>query len=263
MVTIQDVMEKLTDPLSRKKNTVDTLLFGKPETEVKGIATTFVATHQVIRQAVDLGVNLLISHEGIFYSHVYKTDGLAGDSVYEEKRRLIEDSGIAVFRFHDHWHLLRPDGIMLGLIQALGWQTYVEKHHPSFTILNLPLIGSEQLARSVKKKLDLPFLRVIGDLSATCNRVGVFVGYRGSGDSVIPIFQNEDIDLAIVGEGPEWETPEYVRDAVHQGKSKALFVLGHAESEEPGMRYLAELIKNKLPQIPVHFIPERPVYQII
>jgi hypothetical protein len=97
----------------------------------------------------------------------------------------------------------------------------------------------------------------------SCKRVGVLVGYRGGGESVLPLFEKENLDLVIYGEGPEWETPEYVRDAVRQGRKKALIVLGHAESEMPGMEYFARELQEKFPSIPVHFLPEKSVFRIL
>ncbi len=69
--------------------------------------------------------------------------------------------------------------------------------------------------------------------------------------------------MAITGEGPEWETPEYVRDALAQGKKRALIALGHGESEQPGMKYLAAILRERFPGLAVHFIPERSVFQIL
>lgn len=260
---IQDVLDNLVEPVERIKNTVDTLKFGNPDTEIKGIATTFMATHHVLQQAIALGTNLLITHEGTFYSHLDRTASLEYDPVYREKRRLIDESGMAIFRFHDYWHRYRPDGIMAGLVQILGWEPYVDKHHATATTLTIPAMTSREVAEYVKRKLGIPFVRVVGGYSTTCKRVGLLVGYRGGGSTAIPLFERENLDLIISGEGPEWETPEYVRDAVHQGRRKALIVLGHAESEEPGMRYLAEIIKLKFPGFPVHFISDKPSFQVI
>ena len=66
----------------------------------------------------------------------------------------------------------------------------------------------------------------------------------------------------ICGEGPEWEAPEYVRDAVYQKKNRALIVLGHAESESPGMEYYTELLQNSFPNIPVHYIKYDPIFRL-
>jgi putative NIF3 family GTP cyclohydrolase 1 type 2 len=152
---------------------------------------------------------------------------------------------------------------MAGLVQALGWQSYVEENQPAATILTIPAMTAKETAEYVKSRLGIHFVRTAGDLSATCTRVGLLAGYRGGGALSIPLFEKENLDLIISGEGPEWETPEYVRDAEYQGKNKALIVLGHAESEEPGMKYLAEWMRSIFPAIPVHFIPEKQVFQII
>jgi putative NIF3 family GTP cyclohydrolase 1 type 2 len=119
------------------------------------------------------------------------------------------------------------------------------------------------MAVHVKSKLGLEQVRVVGDSAKTCERVGILVGYRGGGNPAIPLFEQENLDLIIYGEGPEWETPEYVKDSLAQNKPRALLILGHAESEAPGMKYLAESLQMKLPDIPVHFIPEEPLFRIL
>lgn len=263
MVTIQDILNKLMEPVDRLESTVDTLKSGNPLEEVKGIATTFMATQHVIKQTIARGANLLITHEGTFFSHLDSTEMLGNDSVYREKQRLIEESGIAIYRFHDYWHRYKPDGIMAGLIQALGWQSYITENQPAAAILTVPTMTVKEIAAYAKSKLGISFVRVVGDLSMSCKRVGLLAGYRGGGAMSIPLFENENLDLIISGEGPEWETPEYVRDAVYQGRKKALIVLGHAESEEPGMKYLAEWMGTMFPNIPVQFIPDKQVFQLV
>ncbi|MNW69316.1 NIF3 (NGG1p interacting factor 3) [compost metagenome] len=79
----------------------------------------------------------------------------------------------------------------------------------------------------------------------------------------IPLFEQDGLDLIIAGEGPEWETPEYVKDAAAQGRNQALIMLGHAESEAPGMKLLAERLSQQFLGLPVHFVQDRPVFQII
>ena len=59
----------------------------------------------------------------------------------------------------------------------------------------------------------------------------------------------------IAGESPEWETCEYVRDSAAAGAKKALIVLGHANSEEGGMKWMSEWIAGLLPEVPVTHIP--------
>ncbi|MFS0863675.1 Nif3-like dinuclear metal center hexameric protein [Fredinandcohnia sp. 179-A 10B2 NHS] len=261
-LTIQDVIDKLISPIGVIENTVDTLKFGSPNTEITGIAVSFIPTTHVIKQAIDLGANLLVTHEGAFFSHWDKNE-LGENQVFNAKYKLINESGIGIFRFHDYLHRYEPDGIMIGLIQALEWERYVEENLPAATIVSIPTMTVEEVAGHVKDKLKIDFIRAMGNLSSPCNRIGLLAGYRGGGPVTIPLFEKYNLDLVLYGEGPEWETPEYVRDAIQQDKKKALLVLGHAESEEPGMKYLSELMRGWFPSIPVHFIAEKPLFTSI
>ncbi|WP_055108739.1 Nif3-like dinuclear metal center hexameric protein [Paenibacillus ihumii] len=262
-ITIQQILDQLTAPAPTLEHTVDRLETGDPAAEVTGIGVTFMPTHQVIRNAAGLGINLLITHEGAYYSHHIQTDLLRENEVYSQKQELIEASGIAVFRLHDAIHKYNPDGITAGLVQAMGWEDFVLKFHPASAVLNLPEMTAAEIAEQAKLKLDIPYVRVAGDLSMRCRRAGILVGYRGGGANAIPLFGEENLDVIIAGEGPEWETPEYVRDAVQQGRRKALIMLGHAESEAPGMRALAKRLQALFPTVPVHYLKERPLFQIV
>ena len=62
-------------------------------------------------------------------------------------------------------------------------------------------------------------------------------------------------DVFVCGELNEWETSEYIRDALYQGKKISLVVLGHAVSEEPGLEWLVPVLHEKVPGIPVTHIP--------
>jgi putative NIF3 family GTP cyclohydrolase 1 type 2 len=58
-ITVQDVLNKLIEPVGHLESTVDTLKNGSPEMKVKGIVTTFMATHKVLQKAIALGANLV------------------------------------------------------------------------------------------------------------------------------------------------------------------------------------------------------------
>jgi putative NIF3 family GTP cyclohydrolase 1 type 2 len=263
-IKIQDVINVLTAPRGPIVDSVDTLKFGKPLTDVKGIAVTFMATQHVLEQAHHLGANLVITHEGTFFTHHdHRESSNVQDLVYNAKRRFIEESDIAIYRFHDHWHQDQPDGIMEGLIDALGWQSYVTEHLPSATLALLPPMTLGQTAEYIKKQLGLSYIRTVGDLSLNCSRIGLLVGYRGGGQLAIPLLGQHNLDLIIYGEGPEWETPEYVRDAVYIGERRALIVLGHSESEQPGMKLLADRLRILFPLTPVHYLPVESVFRVI
>lgn len=257
------IIDKLTAGIHTLDRTVDKLEPGCMETELRGIVTAFSASQYVIEQAIALDANLIITHEGIFFSHQANREWLEHDPVYRQKADLIASSGMGIYRFHDYLHRYTPDGIMEGLLRELDWQKYVSEHRPSVSILTIPAMEVKEVAEYLKRQLQIPYVRIAGKLSTSCCRVGILVGYRGSGAMAIPLFEQESLDLIIAGEGPEWETPEYVRDAVHQGRTKALIMLGHAESEAPGMSYLADLLSVQFPELPIHFVKDEPVFQIV
>lgn len=261
--SIRTILEDLIGTVEQIDETVDILKPGNPETVITGIVTAFCATQYVVERAIAMNANLLITHEGVFFSHHETSEWLKDDPVYRTKLSVIERSELAIFRYHDYWHRHKPDGIMAGLLRELEWSAYVDEQQATASILTIPAMTISEAAQYLKRMLGIPYVRVAGDLSQTCRHVGILVGYRGGGTMAIPLFNQHNLDLIIAGEGPEWETPEYVRDAVYQGRSNALIMLGHAESEAPGMKYLAEVLAEKYPMIPTYFIAEQPIYQLV
>jgi putative NIF3 family GTP cyclohydrolase 1 type 2 len=263
-IRIQDVIDSLTVRIGEIPNVVDRLISGNPLSDVTGIVVAFMPTRRVLEKAWVLGANMVIAHEGAFYRHYDKRDSFFDDeTVHSAKKRFIDYSGIAIYRFHDGIHRYRPDGIMEGVLHELGWQEYAVEHLPAATVVNVPDCTVGGVAEHVKGRLGLASIRAVGDLSMPCKRIGLLVGNRGGGEHAIPLFERHGLDLLIYGEGPEWETPEYVRDAVDIGQRKALLVLGHLESEQPGMKLLADRLGALFPSVPVHFCPVEPVFRLV
>lgn len=262
MTVIQNIIDYVTDSVLLPDNTVDRLQFGNPDDEVKTVVVTFLAGQKIIKEAVRLGANLIISHEGIFYRHRDMGEEQNLDPVYQQKFRTISEGRVAVFRLHDAIHRAKTDGITRGLLLALDWSSYEVFRHQHYSILEIPELPLGEIIGHIKRCLGLEYLRYMGEPDMPCKKIGVLVGYRGSAEVALPLYQQYGLDLLIYGEGPEWETPEYVRDSLDNGKKRALVVLGHAESEAPGMKCLAADLQEKFPDIPVHFISQRSVFSI-
>ncbi|WP_058306628.1 Nif3-like dinuclear metal center hexameric protein [Gracilibacillus massiliensis] len=262
MVQVQDVIHTLISNVEAVDNTVDTLKFGDLNQEVNKVAVTFMPTYEVIKGAISTNIDLLICHEGLFYSH--GNLGVIEESeVYQQKRDLIEDSGLAIFRLHDYVHSYQPDGIMQGIIQTLQWQGFVRKNERAYSIFEIPKQQLIEVLSYLKDKLDINPIRYIGDLTTEIKHIALLVGFRGGGITAIPPFIHEHVDLVIYGEGPEWETPEYVRDAIAMKKNKAAIILGHYESEAPGMVYVTEELKRLLPNIEISYLPSKNCIQVL
>ena len=107
-------------------NTVDVIKAGDPQTPITGIVTTMFATMDVLKKAVALKCNLIISHEPVFYNHRDETSQFKNDPVFLEKKRFIDDHKLVIWRFHDYIHRLKPDAIDYGMALKLGWLKYVD-----------------------------------------------------------------------------------------------------------------------------------------
>lgn len=242
-----------------RARTVDTLKVGRAGDRLKGVAVSFMPTHAVIARAAKRGANLLVVHEPLWYNHLDETDWLAGDPVAAAKRRLLARHRMAVYRAHDTWHDRRPDGVLEGMARALGWERY---QRPRGSVLfAFPRWTVARIAASAKRALGIPGVRVVGDPALRPRKAAFLVGAWG-GRRHIAALRRPGVEALVCGEAPEWETYEYVRDAAAQGRRKALIVLGHAASEEAGMRHLADTLGGWLPGVPVTFLPAGPPFRV-
>lgn len=237
---------------------------GDPDAECTGVVCALVPTVEVIRKAAVLGANLLVVHEPIYYMtpDFPQWRGPFENRVYEEKRALLRQTGITVWRDHDHLHAHRPDGIFTGVLKYLGWETY---YHPETTKVpfcypcDLPTTTVAELRRFLMEKLHLNGLRYIGNPDATVSRVALCAHLYPGGFCPSPagdvyadyatlligeMEKENGIEVLIPGEIIEWDILSYIRDAAALGKNKACMNIGHFNLEELGMRFMADWLPD-------------------
>jgi putative NIF3 family GTP cyclohydrolase 1 type 2 len=236
-----------------REKTVDNIIAGSADMPVKGIATTMMATLDVVQRAAAAGRNMVITHEPTYYSHQDRTEDLTQDAMYLSKREFLEKTGMVSFHFHDHWHGLRPvDGIAVGMARELGWEKNADPQNPRmFVFPGTPLA---RFAGDIRSRLKIRIMRVVGDPKMPVNRVLASWG-NVSRMPGIPFLARPEVEVLIVGETVEWELVEYAQDLVTSGKKKALIVLGHVVSEQAGMKFCAEWLKSFITEVPIDFIP--------
>jgi len=252
---IGKIIEKTGAPLI--PNTVDVIKEGNPETTVTGIVTTMFATMPVMKKAVEMNCNLVIVHEPLYYNHTDQTSQFANDPVFLEKQKFIRDHKLVIWRFHDYIHSIRPDGILTGMVSKLGWKSYL--WNDRLDEYSLPETTLENLLKDLKKTFPENAFYVIGDPKMKFTKVRLAPGAPGSSYHM-RILGQTDTEVLIAGEVPQWETYEYMRDAVDQGRKKAVVFIGHINSEEAGMEYCAEWLKSFINGIPVSFVRSGPSY---
>ncbi|MGN6711606.1 Nif3-like dinuclear metal center hexameric protein [Anaerocolumna jejuensis] len=265
-MTVQEIIDGMIKKTGLKTieadKTCDQLITGSYHTEVTKIVTSFMATVEVIQKAIDIGANLIITHEPTWFTGRDTTDWLQNDPVYLEKKELIEKHNIAIWRFHDYMHMGKEDGIYRGYELEFDWAKYKIHNPDAFShfgaCYQIPKTTLKELCGYFKDKLNMEIIQIVGNPQMSVERAGVLVGggSLGLGIEELPMkLMNENqLDLLICGDITEWTISAYVRDAAAMGMNKGMLVLGHERSEEMGMKHLGSWMKDVVKGIDVIFI---------
>ena len=253
-LTVQDILDRMKLHVGRPwfEGGVDRIIEGAADTEVRGIATTMMATMDALKDAVKANTNFVITHESTYWSHHDTLTYIRDNPLYKLKRDYILDHNMVSFHFHDHWHARLPvDGINRGMQMQMGWTKYMDPGNQR--IYNLPTTTLIELAREFHAKLNDRTLRVVGDPKLPVRRVYESWGYCDSFPGVE--FLDSDVDVLVIGEAQDWDLVAYAQDLVSSGKKKGLILLGHMRSEMWGMKYCAEWLRGFVTEVPVRYIP--------
>lgn len=261
-MTAKEIIEKLYGEATEevKPDSCDCLKAGNPDKEVKTVCVTMFATFDVIRTASELGADMIITHEPLYYRHM---DDAGSEMLVDAKKAFLEQCGITVYRYHDHPHYSFPDIINEGELRKLkldGKIVHTGRLGVTDIILDEPKTARE-IAETCKKNLNIECVRIAGAADIKSNIVTFTPGALG--DRVLDELRRSDSQIVICGETCEWAICEYTRDACQFGLNKSLIPLGHAVSERDGMEYAAEILREMLPEIRVEYIDCENVFKFI
>lgn len=244
---IQEVFDWTDNDPSHYENTCDTLKAGDPEAELGSrVAVTMFATPDVIRDAAAWGAKLIIVHEPTFYDHLDSKEHFESQTgfvreILEKKKKLIEDCGVTIYRYHDHPHCRVPDMISEGETKYAGLKgTWSKGKYYAVNRLDLDEpMSVKQVAATLEKNLNIARVRICGCAADDfmVKKIGLCFGTPGHLQQEL-----EECDIVLTGEICEWSQGEFARDCTGLGIPKAILVMGHTCSEREGMRLLAELI---------------------
>lgn len=259
-----------------EETTRDKILYGDPNQECTGIVTCLWANTDVVERAQELGANLIIAHEALFWNHGDHQDFIAENKTYLAKKRLLDEWGGVVWRCHDYIHSRVPidtdgalvDGIFYGLAWKLGWLDYRIGDIAMGLDFKIPQTRGEDLARELVEKLGLNGTRLIGDSDAMVSRVHVPMHVMGVApdDNRETIYADEhDVDCLMTMEFVDFTTSEFIRDSGMLDQGKCAITIGHFNLEEPGMEYMPTWIPMALgsDEISATFVPMGDTYQYV
>jgi hypothetical protein len=143
------------------------------------------------------------------------------------------------------------DYIAVGMAQKLNWGKY--RTDDSFKRFKMPDVKLERILRDIKARLEPTALRYIGDKDVVYENVITSWGFMMMENAVELINRCEN-SVLIAGETHEWEFVEYVHDAHHMGLRKALVITGHVPSEESGVEFFCNYLREKSPSLSIAYI---------
>ena len=252
----KELFEEIIKGGNADMKTCDTLKAGNPNKELNKVAVTMFATVETVKRAKAWGADMLIVHEPTYYDHFEEIDDLP---VVLAKRKLIEESGITIYRFHDYMHDREIDQIPEGEIYYLGLKGRVEKTPYSASYLftaDEPTTALE-LANKMENELGIKRVRIAGTRDKKSTKIALCFGTPGG---VFELLCDESIEIVLTGEACEWKLAEYARDADALGINKSLIVMGHIGSERDGMRLLAKRLSEKHTEFETCYIECGEVY---
>ncbi len=236
--------------ISWLEQTVDSFKIGPTDTRITGIVSTFMATLPVMRQAVDLGATFIVSHEPVFYNHFDETKALQADPVYQAKVRFATQHGLTIWRFHDHWHQIKPEPMSTATVEELGWSAYLDAGSAGFRrSFTRPQTTLRAVAEEIAVRYPSHSVRVVGRPDLPVRKI-VNIGH-GVNDVVAAFAVG---DVAVGPEVREWDSAELVRDATALGANKGLILIAHERGEEGGMKLCRDWLAEIVPETKVSFV---------
>lgn len=242
--------------------TCDRFLHGSEDTEVTGIATTWMATKKVVEQAAAKGLNLIVSHEPIFFDSPAPR-GFQGTSAGEEvmaaKRALLDENVITVVRCHDVWDRMPEIGIPDAWADFLGFPTeprQVESFNKVCLIDSMTVgqVGKQVLDKV--KQLGQDWVLFLGDRDKPVKRMAVGTGAI----TRLPEMLELGIDLALLTDDGmnNWTAGHFSADS-----GLPILIVNHATSEKPGMRKMADYLQATFSHVPVEYLDVEFPYRLI
>jgi putative NIF3 family GTP cyclohydrolase 1 type 2 len=155
-ITAQEVVNQIKSHIGvpwNESSSRDTFKAGDPNTPVKGVASCFMSTLDVIKRANEAGLKFVITHEPTFWGDPESATMFKDDPILKIKLGYIEQNKMIVWRIHDHWHAHRPDVFRESMNKALGWTQYYDEQQRLFKLpaTNLKAVA-DRIASATKSR---------------------------------------------------------------------------------------------------------------
>lgn len=230
--------------------TKDHILYGNENNDIHQAIVCWVATLDIIYQAIQNDCHFIISHENPFY---LASTNLPHPFIEAQKKKkeLLKKHNITIYRCHDLWDLYPKYGVRDSWGEILRFNFKEMKAYDYIKIAKNIKMSFDDLISHVIKCIE-PYhqagIEVIGTTNKTINRLGIGTG------ACTDIFtmSKYDIDACIVSDDGinNWVAVQWAMD-----NEIPLIIVNHMTCEAPGIKNMAIFLNNKFENIEFKYVP--------
>lgn len=176
-----------------KPSSVDQIIIGDHRTKIRKAGTVWTPYFKTLKDAISLGINVLIVHEPTFYRHLdlIKEEGSELFNIpspakeqyldaLEAKKKWIETQGLAIIRCHDVLDIIKKFGVPFALGDKLGFKNEdILRSKDYYNVYRIEKEKAYNVAKKIAYKLkDLgqPGVAFYGDPNRYVSSIGIGTG---------------------------------------------------------------------------------------
>ncbi len=242
---IISLLEKQGEWVNRRK-TRDHLLFGNMERDIDRMIVCWVATNDIIQQAILEDCHFIICHENPFYLNSTQMHTSIIEAT-KEKQHILKKHDISIYRCHDLWDLYPEYGVLDSWAKTLDLPLEKSKQSGFYRYFENINMTTKDLALHIKDCIQEHGevgIEVIGDLNKTIHTLAIGTG------AITDVFEMCDLnaDACLVSDDGinNWIATQWCMD-----HHIPLIVVNHRTAENAGMMGMKEYLKKIYPDIDI------------
>ena len=233
--------------------TVDEIKAGDGERSLSTVAVCWFPSLANLRRAVELGCELLITHEPVWWDHYDRPGGWRERGPGLEKTNLLHETGLVVLRLHDTWDNWPVLGIRDSFARGLGLERFIgedaTRWHATYQVPEQTLRAFARHVASRVASLGERTVQVMGDPEKRICHPSLGVGCGGPAEDMIEM--GSDVLIVCFDGASYWSERDRL---LEQGVG--VITLEHGTTEMWGLESLARYVSDTWPRLEVHYLSD-------
>lgn len=245
------LLEKEGTWVKWNRKTRDHVLFGDDNQEIKRIGVCWVATMQVIEEAMKEDIHFIITHENPFYTTGTALESSLFDSIIR-KQKLLSKANICVYRSHDVWDSIQSYGVSDMWAKRLGFSFEPRVIDSYYQYANIPVMSGKQLAKHVANRIKQDGeegVYLFGNENKKIKRIAIGTG---AGTNLFDMLEYNPDAVIVSDDGiTNYTEVQYAID-----NHIVMIVVNHAGCEICGIKEMVNFFHDKCLKLDVKYLKE-------